>query len=1237
MSSTLRNLALAALSVLAAACASDATSKVCPTTGIVCPEDTICAAAQPVCLVSSCGNGQLDPGEQCDDGNIIDGDRCSSLCRNEICGNGILDVGEACDPPPGNTTGGDGCSEICTIESCGNGRRDFGEECDDGNLENGDGCTGTPIEISDGAGGTQRSPEPCKSTEVCGNGVKDFQVGEVCDDGNTISGDGCNSDCRSGEGCGNGILDPGEECDDGNSDDHDRCHNSCKLSVCGDGVIESTTSPGVPPRETCDPGDPNNIGAIETVDCNIDCTVATCGDRKVNTTKGEECDNGAGANTENNNCTDTCLVNVCGDGKKDTQIPNQEACDDGNTNNFDGCSNSCQLNTCGNSQVDSGEECDDGNTNSNDLCVSCKNAKCGDGWIQSGVEECDGDGAGTGDTVSGDGCSNSCRVERCGNMIIDPGETCDDGQTPVVDPPSTTASPGPTAPENADACVNALSVAQCQNARCGDGYKRDTEQCDDGNNTNGDGCSASCINEGCGNGVLETVRGEQCDDNNVMGGDGCSATCQLEDCGDGVVDVGEECDGTGMPGVPGVGGETATCNADCTMRSCGDGKINNAANEQCDDGTIGGINQNQNSRDCRADCRLNFCTDGFQNTAGTPSKREACDDGNMINNDECSNSCQSAQCGNGLLDTNEECDLGGSNSDTGACTLSCKISTCGDGKVRTGVEECDPGDAGFSADGPCLPGVGAAHIGGCRFARCGDGDLQTQAVPPGNVGTFAEACDNGEENGVTACQYGANSCQVCTTGCTLSAGTTARCGDGIANGTASHPEACDRGALNGVTECTYGQTAGACELCSSSCTALADRLHVCGDGVVDNGQSWGGSEVCDDGDTTTETQLDCTGYNTSCLFCNATCGATVSFTGPHCGDGTCDAGNENNTNCPIDCTSRCGNGIRENNEQCDNDSVAVGNTPAAGDGCSATCTVEFGFTCAGAQGVQSSCSTSCGDGKKASTEACDDGNTSSGDGCTNLCATEAGFTCTTQAGSFTVCTRNTTCGDGFVTGAEMCDNIGHNNGTDCIATDSPPAYGAGNACVSCSASCMMVVSSDFCGDASINGSEQCDSNMLGGAVCSTAGGGFDAGTLACNNTTCTFDTSMCTDCGNGIRETGEACDNGGGAGDGCDLACTVEPGFFCTGNVGSASTCSAFATCATLTTTNGAVGSTCNDNTFYDRGDGVEIACPCATAGGFANNTCTGDNATTEGSCTCVPDCTGAMTGDSDKCGGMCP
>jgi cysteine-rich repeat protein len=136
-----------------------------------------------------CGDSFIDipAGEQCDDGNVIDGDGCSSTCQLEsVCGDGKLDAGEACDD--GNTTDGDGCSSACTIEPvCGDGKLDEGEQCDDGNTTNGDGCS-----------------SQCTIEEPrCGDGKLD--EGEQCDDGNTTNGDGCSALCEiekaGGQGC----------------------------------------------------------------------------------------------------------------------------------------------------------------------------------------------------------------------------------------------------------------------------------------------------------------------------------------------------------------------------------------------------------------------------------------------------------------------------------------------------------------------------------------------------------------------------------------------------------------------------------------------------------------------------------------------------------------------------------------------------------------------------------------------------------------------------------------------------------------------------------------------------------------------------------------------------------------------------------------------------------------------------------------------------------------------------
>jgi cysteine-rich repeat protein len=154
-----------------AGCGGGTATRLCED-GTRCPAGTVCSVAfgqVSVCVPErGCGNGVVDPGEVCDDGNVISGDGCSADCR--------------------------------ALENCGNGVMDEGEVCDDGNVLGGDGCSAD-----------------CASDETCGNGVIDFAVGEACDDGNTVSGDGCSGDCRVRESCGNGYLDLGEVCDDGNT------------------------------------------------------------------------------------------------------------------------------------------------------------------------------------------------------------------------------------------------------------------------------------------------------------------------------------------------------------------------------------------------------------------------------------------------------------------------------------------------------------------------------------------------------------------------------------------------------------------------------------------------------------------------------------------------------------------------------------------------------------------------------------------------------------------------------------------------------------------------------------------------------------------------------------------------------------------------------------------------------------------------------------------------------------
>jgi cysteine-rich repeat protein len=132
-----------------------------------------------------CGDGKLTGSEACDDGNTASGDGCSSTCQVEPgadcptpgqpcvmakCGNGKVEKGELCDcgtdpknlPAGCNSVNGlfygdgKGCSKTCTKEpscrdgsgknqactsACGDGNLDPNEKCDDGNQEDGDGCS----------------------------------------------------------------------------------------------------------------------------------------------------------------------------------------------------------------------------------------------------------------------------------------------------------------------------------------------------------------------------------------------------------------------------------------------------------------------------------------------------------------------------------------------------------------------------------------------------------------------------------------------------------------------------------------------------------------------------------------------------------------------------------------------------------------------------------------------------------------------------------------------------------------------------------------------------------------------------------------------------------------------------------------------------------------------------------------------------------------------------------------
>ncbi len=219
-------------------------------------------------------------------------------------------------------------------------------------------------------------------------------------------------------------------------------------------------------------------------------------------------------------------------------------------------------------------------------CETMVPPACGDGMMNQDVEECD-----DGNTLPGDCCSGTCKVEQY--CECPPGEKC---HTTIV---------------------------------CGDGMRGPGEACDDGNTADDDGCSADChtIALGfscpvpgqpcvhhytCGDGIVDPNEG--CDDKNTMAGDGCSEHCRIEQ--------GFKCDGSPSK---------------CSATTCGDGKKEGA--ESCDDGNTVAFDG------CSPTCRAEpTCATGMACTSscgdGVVFGNEECDDGNLRDGDGCSSQCK---------------------------------------------------------------------------------------------------------------------------------------------------------------------------------------------------------------------------------------------------------------------------------------------------------------------------------------------------------------------------------------------------------------------------------------------------------------------------------------------------------------------------------------------------------------------------------------------------------------------
>ncbi|MEX1368646.1 MAG: DUF4215 domain-containing protein [Nannocystaceae bacterium] len=220
-------------------------------------------------------------------------------------------------------------------------------------------------------------------------------------------------------------------------------------------------------------------------------------------------------------------------------------------------------------------------------------------------------------------------VTCCGNLVVDDGEQCDDGNG-----------------DDTDACPGT-----CQDAFCGDGFTwAGMEDCDDGNVADTDACLSTCEPASCGDGFL-WAGVEGCDDGNVDDTDACPSTCEPATCGDGFVQLGVEgCD-------DGNDDDTDACLSTCISATCGDGIVQDGV-ETCDDG-------NDDDTDaCPGNCLDATCGDGF-----LQADREECDDGNTEDGDGCDADCTVGRAtGDGSGEGSSTGDTGVDPTDSGSGT-----------------------------------------------------------------------------------------------------------------------------------------------------------------------------------------------------------------------------------------------------------------------------------------------------------------------------------------------------------------------------------------------------------------------------------------------------------------------------------------------------------------------------------------------------------------------------------------
>jgi cysteine-rich repeat protein len=275
--------------------------------------------------------GTSDSGKANRDAGEADADDETAPKKDDeaICGDGIIQEGEQCDD--GDRNSSDGCTTQCKFTCTEN------SDCDDSNPCNGE--------------------EICNNNHACEDAAEDADDRTPCGDKKS-----CRKGICIDNVCGDRFVTRDETCDDGNKDPDDGCTPDCEWTCeeSTDCVNEDVCLPRVCNTKThrCEAGTPlTNETECEIAEAGIKalcgssevendgwcingiCTCADCGDGVL--AGKETCDDGLLNGTEDspNGCAIDCAFMECGNGLLD----NGEQCDDGNKTRLDGCDSECKY------------------------------------------------------------------------------------------------------------------------------------------------------------------------------------------------------------------------------------------------------------------------------------------------------------------------------------------------------------------------------------------------------------------------------------------------------------------------------------------------------------------------------------------------------------------------------------------------------------------------------------------------------------------------------------------------------------------------------------------------------------------------------------------------------------------------------------------------------------------------------------------------------------------------------